>query len=285
MSKKMSVRQSVIAGNWYPGDAKELRQQLTGFLSTTKMGEPASEVFALFVPHAGYIYSGRTAAHAFAQVAGSSYERVIIASPFHALSNAELLTTPFEQYETPLGRVDVDHEGIEQLNAMLADQQMPLIEETLRDQEHSLEIELPFLQHVLDGPFELIPVMVRTHHVETLKTLGQAFAELMKTKKTLLVASTDLSHFYTAAIAKTLDERVLQYIEALSPLELLAGNEQGIAQACGAGAVAATLWAAQAEGAEQVKILHYSHSGMVTGDFQSVVGYGSGVIYKGKNDR
>lgn len=282
MQEKKSVRHSVIAGNWYPGDAAVLKNQLSAFLSTVEIGEENKDVFALIVPHAGYFYSGQTAAHAFKQIEGKSFERVIIASPFHAPATEAFLTTAFEQFETPSGRVTVDQEGLGQLNEYLSAHHVPMIKSVRGEREHSLEIELPFLQHVLNEPFEVVPVMVRAQNADWLKLLGEGFAELAQNRKTLLVASTDLSHFYNAETAKLMDGKVLDYIEAIAPSELLAGNMQGHAQACGAGAVAAVLWAAQAVGAMDARILCYSHSGMVTGDHHSVVGYGAGVIYKGK---
>lgn len=282
MSENKSIRHSVIAGNWYPGDAVVLKKKLSDFLSAVESGEENQDVFALIVPHAGYIYSGKTAAHAFKLIEGQSFERVIIASPFHAPATEAFLTTAFEQYETPLGRVTVDQDGLGQLNEYLSAHHVPMIESVRGEREHSLEIELPFLQYALSDPFEVVPVMVRTQKADWLKVLGEGLAELAQNRKTLLVASTDLSHFYEVKTAKLMDEQVLDYIEAMSPMELLAGNVQGHAQACGAGAVAAVLWAAQAVGAMDVRLLCYSHSGMVTGDDHSVVGYGAAVIYKGK---
>jgi len=282
MSENKSIRHSVIAGSWYPGDAVVLKKQLSDFLSAVENGEEKQDVFALIVPHAGYIYSGKTAAHAFKLVEGQEFERVIITSPFHAPATEAFLTTTFEQYETPLGRITVDQEGLGQLNKYLSAHHVPMIESVRGEHEHSLEIELPFLQVALSESFEVVPVMVRTQKANWLKVLGEGLAELAHNRKTLLVASTDLSHFYEAKSAKLMDERVFQYIEAMSPMELLDGNKQGHAQACGAGAVVAVLWAAHAAGATEARVLYYSHSGMVTGDDSSVVGYGAAVILKGK---
>jgi AmmeMemoRadiSam system protein B len=148
------------------------------------------------------------------------------------------------------------------------------------DPEHSLEIELPFLQRSLVGEFTLLPVMVRAQEPKVSKGLGKALASVLRGQDALLVASTDLSHFYTQAVANALDAEMLAQIEAFSPDGAFEAEKSGKGSACGLGALAAVLWAAQELGADTVKILHHATSGDVTGDFSSVVGYGAAVILK-----
>ena len=151
-----------------------------------------------------------------------------------------------------------------------------------RDEEHAIEIELPFLQRALAGEFSLLPVMVRTHDPRELQALGEALAEVMAGSASLLVASSDLSHFYPLPIANQLDAAMLARIAQFSPDAVLEAEETGEGFACGVGAVAAVLWAARALGANAVEIVHHSTSAERTGDESSVVGYGAAVILKGR---
>lgn len=274
-----SIRPSAIAGHWYPGEPDVLRSQINEYLHSAKVLEPAHPPLALVVPHAGYLYSGRCAASAFKQVAGHAFERVVVASPFHAPAMDALLTTEYQAYSTPLGEIPVDAEVINTINKLMQASDCPGLRPIRREQEHSLEIELPFLQTVLSKPFLLVPIMVRSHSPHILQTLGKALAHIAQQKSTLLVASTDLSHFYPAEMASNLDHAVLHHIEQLDPDALLRGDDNGSAQACGAGALAAILWAVKALANAETRIIQYTHSGHVTGDQHSVVGYGAAAIY------
>jgi hypothetical protein len=146
-----------------------------------------------------------------------------------------------------------------------------------------LEIELPFLQRALATPFKLLPVMVREHNQKIVHGLGMALAEVLRGRKALLVASTDLSHFYPQNVAATLDQVILDRVAALDPNGVLLAEEEGKGYACGRGALAAVLWAAQELGADRAEVLHYATSGDVTGDFREVVGYGAAVLLRSTN--
>jgi hypothetical protein len=151
------------------------------------------------------------------------------------------------------------------------------------DQEHSLEIELPFLQRALDGDFKLLPVMVRTQSAKVSHLLGSALAETLRDKNVLLVASTDLSHFYTQKKAVAFDTEMLHRIESFSPEDVFCAEEENKGFACGLGALTAVLWAAKELGGDTVKVLRHATSGDITGDYSSVVGYGAAVVMKTKN--
>jgi AmmeMemoRadiSam system protein B len=146
------------------------------------------------------------------------------------------------------------------------------------DPEHSLEIELPFLQRALSADFTLLPLMVRELDPQSLKNLGACLARVLHNRSALLVASTDLSHFYPQATAESLDHEMLRRIANFAPLAVLPAAAEGQGVACGRGAVAVVLWTAQELGANHAQILHYATSGEVTGDFHEVVGYGAAVI-------
>jgi hypothetical protein len=146
------------------------------------------------------------------------------------------------------------------------------------DPEHSLEIELPFLQRALAGDFLLLPIMVRDQSAHVCETLGKALAHIVSGRKALLVASTDLSHFFPQEQAEILDAEMLRRIERFDPLGVLLAEEEGVGFACGRAAVATVLWAARELGADKVTVLKHATSGDVTGDYREVVGYGAAVI-------
>jgi AmmeMemoRadiSam system protein B len=148
------------------------------------------------------------------------------------------------------------------------------------DQEHSLEIEIPFLQRSLVGDFKLLPVMVRAQSPKISRQLGQALAETLRGKNALLVASTDLSHFYTQKEALSFDTEMLRRIESFSPEDVFCAEEEERGFACGLGALTAVLWAAKELGADTVKVLRHGTSGDITGDYSRVVGYGAAVLMK-----
>lgn len=273
------VRPSPIAGSWYPGDATTLAKTVDQFLHDAALEPMSGEVIGLIAPHAGHIYSGATAGYSFKAVQGKSFDRVAVLSPLHQYHFAPLLTTAHSYYETPLGRIKVDRESLNNVEGLLKQDGLEITPIAF-DKEHSLEIELPFLQRALKGNFELLPIMVRSQDPAQLKLLANALAEILKGTSVLLVASTDLSHFYTLKEAGQLDGEMLRQIGLFSPDGVLHAEESGEGAACGASAVAAVLWAAKGCGGTDVQVLHHSTSADATGDTSSVVGYGAAAILK-----
>jgi hypothetical protein len=272
------VRPSPIAGTWYEGNAKTLARSVDDYLNNAQLPELDGKVVAVIAPHAGHVYSGPVAGYAFAALRGLSPELVAVISPFHNLSNHPLLTTAHDAYGTPLGPIEVDKAALAELSSHL---DIP-ITPVHADREHSLEIELPFLQRALGGEFKLLPVMIRAQEVDVARKLGHALAGVIRDKNALLVASTDLSHFYDQKTAQALDAEMLRRFESFEPESIFEAEHTGKAFACGHAAVAAVLWAARGLGANKVQVLHHATSGDVTGDMSSVVGYGAGVVLKGR---
>jgi hypothetical protein len=149
-----------------------------------------------------------------------------------------------------------------------------------RDPEHSLEIELPFLQRTLNSDWKLLPVMVRAQEPRVSEGLGKALAQVLRNKNFALVASTDLSHFYNQSTALKFDRYMLDQIEAFDPDAAFEAERTEKGFACGLGAFTAVLWASRELGADKVKVLRHATSGDVTGDYSSVVGYGAAVVLK-----
>ncbi|MFH2103306.1 MAG: AmmeMemoRadiSam system protein B [Chloroflexota bacterium] len=274
------LRPSPIAGTWYEGRPDALATQVDRYLDQAELPVLPGDVVAVIAPHAGFRYSGPVAGYAFAAVRGRSMDLVVVVSPMHQPYSEPLLTTSHNAYSTPLGPVPVDQDAVAGLDAALQSRLGHGLKAVAFDQEHSLEIELPFLQRSLAGEFRLLPVMVRAQTPKVSQELGAALAEVLAGQNALLVASTDLSHFYDQTTAKALDSEMLRCIEAFSPEEIFQAERTGKGFACGHAATAAVLWAARALGADAVKVLHYATSGDVTGDHTAVVGYAAAVVLK-----
>ena len=278
------VRPSPIAGQWYPADELDLAARVDGYIQAAHLPEIDGEIVAVMAPHAGHRYSGPVAGYAFAAVLGLCPEVVAVVSPLHYPYPEPVLTSAHSAYVTPLGLIPVDQEALDQLAACLRTSLGFDLARLYNDPEHSLEIELPFLQRALGSPFRLLPVMVREQSSRIAFGLGQALADVLRGRSALLVASTDLSHFYSHTVAEKLDAEMLRQVGALDPLGVVRAEEEGKAFACGCGALAAVLWAARALGANGAQILRYATSGDVTGDYDQVVGYGAAVVTRQKVD-
>ncbi len=276
---KLDTRPSPLAGSWYPADPGVLRSSIQGYLDSVQEQNIAGEIHGIIVPHAGHQYSGKTAARAFRLLSDSRPDYVAVISPSHQPVPGKLVTSAHQAYETPLGDIPISLTMMNRLENILERSGLTL--NAIRDdREHSLEIELPFLQAVFSHHFELLPVMIADQTTQTASILGSALAELLENENALIVASTDLSHFYPRDIALRFDTEMLSRMEAFDPEGVIRAEDEQFGFACGRGAAAAALWACQKLGADSVQVLGYSTSGDVTGDQSSVVGYGSAVIFR-----
>jgi AmmeMemoRadiSam system protein B len=176
--------------------------------------------------------------------------------------------------------VPVDRGKLNELGAALKTDVGFGLTSVANDPEHSLEIELPFLQRALASQWKLVPVMVRAQEPEVSRKLGQAVARVLRGQNALLVASTDLSHYYEQQLALTLDRAMLAQVEAFDPDEVFDIERSGRGYACGLGALAAVMWAARELGADRVQVLRHATSGDVTCDYSAVVGYGAAAMLK-----
>ena len=274
------IRPSPLAGRWYQDNPKALALSVDQYLNQAELPELPGKVIAVIAPHAGHIYSGPVAGYAFAAVRAQTPELVAILSPMHQPAYEPLLTSAHSAYETPLGPVPVDTEAVAELDTRLKDRLGYGLTRVAYDQEHSLEIELPFLQQALGSEFKLLPVMVRSQAPKVCQELGATLAGILQGKNVLLVASTDLSHYYPQKDANLYDAEMLRQVEAFSPEGVFRTEKEEKGFACGLGALAAVLWAARELGGDQVRVLRHATSGDVTGDYSSVVGYGAAVVLK-----
>ena len=278
MNEKRAVRPSPIAGTWYSANPGQLQKVVDGYLENAELPQLPGEVIAVVAPHAGYRYSGAVAGHAFGTVAGKSFDFIAVLSPLHQYHPQPLFTSAHIAYRTPLGDIPVAEDILSKINVALTEKMGLSLAPIAYDQEHSLEIELPFLQRAVKGEFKLIPIMLRDQTRQMAQNLGKVLADTLKGKSCLLVASSDLSHFYPESSANQLDHRILAALSDFSPDELFHLKQTGEGQACGLAAMAAVLWASRELGGTKVTLLSYNTSAAATGDRSSVVGYGAAAI-------
>lgn len=267
------IRRSVIAGSWYPGHPGPLRATVDSYLQHADKVALEGKPLGLIAPHAGYMYSGQVAAYAYKQVEGLEYDRVVVISPVHRMYTGRFAVTDHDYYETPLGLIEIDTELVEALRLQV---DLNLVRQ---DNEHSLEIQLPFVQRLLPAA-KLLPIMMGAQDIAACKALGRAVAQVVEGMNVLLVASTDLSHFHPQRRATVLDQVFLNDVEAYDPDRLARHLATGETEACGGGPVIAVMLAAQRLGANRARILKYATSGDVSGDYSGVVGYAAGVLYR-----
>ena len=278
MNQITDIRPSPLAGRWYPANPKKLAESVDGYIQSALIPEIKGEILGIISPHAGHLYSGPVAGYAFKAVMELQPELVVILSPCHHYHPGAILTSGHQAYQTPLGKVSVDQEGLDFVNKSLLEKTDMELIEVRNDGEHAVEIILPFLQRTLQNDFAILPLMLRQQDPDLMQTLGDLLAELMLSRNILLVASTDLSHFQTAGKANQLDQTIIQGIQSLDPESLYQAQKENKGSACGLGALAAVIWAVRSGEGAEAHILNYAHSGDVTGDNTSVVGYTSAVI-------
>ncbi|MEA2063013.1 MAG: AmmeMemoRadiSam system protein B [Gemmatimonadota bacterium] len=279
MDNTQAVRSPAVAGQFYPANPQLLREEVISYLDKVEIDRSERDILALIAPHAGYTYSGPVAACAYCQVRGKSYETVVVISPSHRVPFGFSSVFSGKGYETPLGEVPVDREVVQALGA-LSNPDVRLGEHGhLDSMEHSLEVQLPFLQVVLDQ-FMLVPVVMGAQNASSSAALGQALAGVLEDRRALIVASSDLSHFHDRKLAQGLDERIVECIDEFDPQRLLQEVSSRNCEACGSGPMAAAMIAARQLGAEAGENLCYATSGDVSGDFSQVVGYTAGIFFK-----
>jgi MEMO1 family protein len=271
-----ALRKSVIAGSWYPGTPSILRRDIEKYFDLAPDLELEGEVVGLIAPHAGYTYSGQVAANVYKLIRGKEYDAVIVVGPSHRVAFHGVSIFSKGGYETPLGIVPVAEEVAKKIK-ILSKAVVDIPEAHF--QEHSIEIQLPFLQAAL-GDFSFIPLVMGDQDANTCQELAEAIYKASHSKKILIVGSSDLSHFYNDDMAKKLDAVVLRHLRDGDAVGLLASLENGTAEACGGGPMVVVMLVARMMNANKAHLLKYANSGDVTGDKSSVVGYAAAVYCK-----
>jgi len=273
------VMKPVVAGSFYPAEPVILAAQIDKYLKEATPPRIDGDIIALISPHAGYEYSGPVAAYGYKAVSGKKYGTVVIIGISHHLAFDGVSILEKDSYETPLGKVPVDAEFLKKLMKFKKD--VLYSEPRAYEEEHSMEVQIPFLQRSLKD-FKIVPLVMGRPDYPSCKALANALNKAIKDsdKKVLIVASTDLSHFYTYRDAITKDQVTLSEIMHLDAERLAIKISEGECELCGSGPVLAALLAGKQLGANRVKILKYANSGDTGGDKTRVVGYGSIAIYR-----
>lgn len=273
------IRKPAVAGTFYPKAPGELAKMIAGFFAEVEKPKVGGHPFGLIAPHAGYPYSGRLAARAYKALDGHQYDTVIVVSPSHTVFFQGAAVYDGDGYETPLGLVEIDKEMSEAISDI-----HPAVYASRKGHatgkargEHALEVQLPFLQVVL-GNFKLVAIVMGDQEEDTTRALSEVLAAALRGTNSLLVASTDLSHFHGEKEARKLDATVQAAVSKFDPGLLMKTLERGKGEACGGGPMAAVMMAAKRLGATEVGFTDYTTSGATSGDFESVVGYLAAVI-------
>ncbi len=274
------VRLPVVAGAFYPASPVQLTQMIDGYLAEARRLEPEPSI--LIVPHAGYQYSGGVVAHGFKQALDRGYEHAIILGFNHGYAYAfdGAAVWPAGAWRTPLGDVPIDAALAQQVLA--AGPAIFTANQSIHLDEHSLEVEVPFIQRVLPG-VPIVPISIGRPTLANAQAIADALAQVLRdTPKTLVVTSTDLSHYPRYQDAVRVDHSSIDAIVSLDPQVLDAWDEEAMSShtpdlhttMCGKGPVLVSMLLARSIGAVQVNVVHYANSGDVPGGKRdSVVGY------------
>lgn len=272
--ERFKVREPAVAGQFYPASAQAIRKQIESFID--KKAEKADAI-ACILPHAGYIYSGRVAADTVSRI--NIKDKIILLGPNHTGFGTAFSIMTEGIWQTPLGQVKIDSELA---NKILKNSKHLEADTLAHAYEHSLEVELPFLQYFKDK-FEIVPIAFLSDNVKSLKEVGQEIAAVLSEpeikSRAMIVASSDMTHYEPADIAHKKDNEAIQAILDLDENKLMDRIRDLNISMCGYAPAIVMLSAAKALGAKSGKLIRYQTSGDVTGDNESVVGYAGIIIY------
>lgn len=267
-------RRPAVAGSWYPAEPRRLTREVEEYLAR---GRPpaAGDVVAVLAPHAGLMYSGPVAGAAYAEVAGRTFDVIVLVGPSHYVAFDGVALWPSGTFDTPLGPMAVDASlGAELRRACDVVKEFA----SAHAREHSLEMQLPFLRRLLPDT-SLVPLVMGFQTRQTVQALADGLVSACAGRRVLLVASSDLSHFFDADTCSTLDARTEDHVARFDPeglmgeLERYPESERGRYVMCGGGPAVSVMLAARGLGASSARVLARSHSGEVSGDLDRVVGY------------
>lgn len=281
---ELKIRRPYVAGSWYPGTAESLRREIEscfvhnlGFGKIPSVNDKGRRVIVgLVSPHAGYMYSGPIASVGYGMLAEDGIpELIILVGPNHTGLGSAVSIMAEGGWQTPLGVVMIAEEIAKSIveESGIAD-----IDETAHRFEHSIEIQLPFLQYLYGSRFKIVPICMMLQDYETARELGEAIAASVKDRNVVIIASSDFTHYEPQTTATRKDKLAINAITSLDPKLLINTVEREGISMCGPGPVAAMLTACKKLGASKAKLLKYATSGDITGDVSSVVGYASIVV-------
>ena len=272
----MYRRKPAVAGSFYPSNPQRLGEMIDGYMKEAKGAPSAGEIVGVLSPHAGYVYSGPVAAFSFSQLDPDITLAVVLA-PSHRARFDGAAVLPGGVFETPLGDVTID----EAVGSALAEKKPFGLLKQAHELEHSLEVQVPFLQKRL-REFSIVPVIVGTVELETCLAIARGLHEGLDgdTRRLAVVISTDLSHYHPYDEATVMDGRFIKALESFDEKSVKAVLDSGTAEACGEGPVLAGMALCRLLGADRVRVLKYANSGDTAGSRDQVVGYLSAAFVK-----
>ena len=268
-------RKPAVAGYFYPGQEDVLSEMIRGMTELEKKRKKAISVVS---PHAGYVYSGAVAAHGYSALAndGKPDLFVIIGVNHHSYTSDPASIQIEGIWETPLGQAQIDSE----IAKIISQNELIFDNAQIHRREHSLELQLPFIQYIYGPSIKIIPIMMSTSNIDTISKIGGSIANALMNKNAVIIASTDFTHFEKAARAREQDQKAIDAIKKISGELLVNTVKDYEISMCGYASTSVALIASKKLGANTVKLLKYASSGDTTGDNESVVGYGSLIISK-----
>ena len=270
------TRPPAVAGMFYPQVPAVLSRDVDDLLHRAQQRKATGTILGLIVPHAGYAYSGFTAAHAYRLLEGKQFDAVIVIGPSHREYFDGISVFPGDAYKTPLGEVPVNS-GIR--DELIALGKGLMLANAGHRTEHSVEVQLPFLQRTLKN-FGIVPLVMGDQRREHCENLAECLAAVSEHRNILFVASSDLSHYHPYDSAVSLDHLVIADVESFNPDHLMETLEREEVEACGGGPIVSIMMAARRLGCDKSEVLHYSNSGDVTGEKEAVVGYVAAALMK-----
>jgi AmmeMemoRadiSam system protein B len=268
------TRRAAVAGSWYPGEPRALGGDVDRYLAGVS-GDMTHQPLGVIAPHAGLMFSGPVAAHAYAACAQHMIDVAVLVGPSHYVGFDGVAVYPEGSFDTPLGPADIDTGSCTSLEGETA---CVVRNPAAHAREHSLEMQLPFLKRVLPDT-RIVPLVMGHQRRAIVYELGRALGAVFAGKRVLFVASTDLSHYESATRAAALDAEVIRHVEGFDPDGLMAALEKFPNHACGGGPTVSVMLAARALGARAARVFKYADSGDVSGDKSSVVGYLAAGLY------
>jgi len=281
-SSKPHIRKPAVAGQFYPGDRSTLTQMLDDLFASVDKNhiEIDAHIAGLIAPHAGYVYSGKQAAKAYQKLNNKSYQCICIISPSHREYFSAISVYPGAGYKTPLGTCPVD----EKARKIALECQGFISGVEGHRAEHALEVQLPFVQYLF-GNIPILPLVMGDQGNKSIEETGECVRRLYETygKDILFIASSDLSHFHDSRTAQKIDGEFISLLEKADMKIILEKLRTNDLEACGIGPIIAILRGLDIK-SKNIRILGYSHSGEVSNDHDSVVGYTSALILKNSKE-
>lgn len=272
-------RTSVVAGIFYPREPLELKQLIEQSFRDRNFGPgrmPPSgskrRIYGIVSPHAGYVYSGAVAANGFYEASSMDFNNVVMIGPNHYGIGTGVAMMHDGVWETPLGQIEINQYLASEISKHSA---IFDFDDFAHSRDHCLEVQVPFLQYIKKNEFKIVPIVLILQDIKTAIDIGKSIAHTIANTKTLLIASSDFTHYETNSEAYRKDCELIKAILSLDISEFYAVLERLVVSACGYGAIASIMKAVKDLGATKGELLKYATSGNITGDMNAVVGYSS----------